>query len=78
MVYVGCSIMSMTTRCSRRRLSYGLEGDEQSSQAVVCALCKLNHKHMSKVHTWQSAQACEVAVHQLTHYAVHVKTMYAG
>ena len=55
--------MSMTTRSSRR-LSFDLEGGELSSQAVVprvCALCKKKHKHMSQVHTWQSAKACGVA-----------------
>ena len=44
------------SRSSRLRLSYGLESDEQSYQAVVCALCK----YMSQVHTWQSTQAREV------------------
>ena len=48
------------SRSSRLQLSYGLESDEQCSQAVVFALCKLNHKYMSQVHTWQSTQAREV------------------
>ncbi len=50
--------MSMTTRSSRRRLSYGSDqAEEHSSPAVVCALCKHSHKHMSQVHTWQNTQA---------------------
>ena len=57
--------MSTTTRISRRRLSYGSDqqADEQSSPAVVCVLCKLNHKYMSQVHTmsWQNTQARDLA-----------------
>ena len=53
--------MSMTTRSSRRRLSSGSDqANEQSSPAAVCALCKLYHKHMSQVHTWQNTQARDV------------------
>ena len=52
--------MSMTTRSSRR-LSYGLEpANKNSSPVVVCALCKVNHEHMSQVHTWQKTQAHDV------------------
>ena len=58
-----CSIMSMTTRCSRRRLSYGPQTTNQADvqvSTVVCALCKASHKCMSKVQSWQNAQACEL------------------
>ena len=55
--------MSMTTRCSRRRLSYGPQTTNQADvqvSTVVCALCKASHKCMSKVQSWQNAQACEL------------------
>ena len=36
------------------------QAEEHSSTAVVCALCKHSHKHMSQVHTWQNTQARDV------------------
>ena len=59
--HIGCSIMSVSTRSSRRRLSYGSDqADEHSSPAAVCALCQLNHTHVSQVCTWQNTQARDV------------------
>ena len=55
---VGCSIMSMTTRSSRRRSSSG--SDQANAPAAVCALCKVYHKHTSQVHTWQNNQARDI------------------
>ena len=53
--------MSVSTRSSRRRLSYGSDqADKHSSPAAVCAPCQLNHKHVSQVRTWQNTQARDV------------------
>ena len=52
--------MSMTTRSSRRWLSYGLEETSEQSSSTKCALCKVTHSHMSQVQTWKDTKACDL------------------
>ena len=52
--------MSMTTRSSRRWLSYGLEEANEQLSSTKCALCKVNHSHVSQVQTWQNTKTCDL------------------
>ena len=67
MINSRCSIMSLGTRSSRRQLSYEDEAVTSSAsdtrgQVTIhsCALCKVQHEHMSYVQTWKSVEACKL------------------
>ena len=53
--------MSKTSRGSRRRLSYVEATGEvvEPHSSDVCSLCESHHNRMSKVQTWQNAQATQ-------------------
>jgi len=67
MINSRCSIMSLGTRSSRRQLSHEDEAVTSSAsdtrgQVTIhsCALCKVQHEHMSYVQTWKSVEACKL------------------